>query len=431
MFATILPLLFTTALAASSSACIGVTQITDGQVQVRTSCSPVTSSSSKASATSTIKASSSSTVKASATTTAAYSGPKYNVTYSTVGGYFLQDLNSTDPSTFDYTAVNFGLINQTYIGSSCYGANYTQWQKFAAEVARLNIEAPRGTEYKLLFIGRHGEGFHNAAETFYGTPAWNCYWAEVNGNATADWEDAKLTANGIAQAQKANAFWQSEVKNQKITLPQSFYTSPLYRCLATANLTYGAGLELKHGFQPTIKELLREGVSIHTCDHRSNKTYIHNSFPAYKFEPGFKEYDELWNGVTTETGTAQDVRSKALLDDVFTNDDSTYISMTTHSGEAASILRVLGHRTFSLVTGAIVPVLVKAVFKQVPTSSVTPTPAWTPSPHCTVPPVSSISGGACVCPNNAQPVTNTLVNDVSPATVTNYHTTSYVYSTAT
>jgi hypothetical protein len=22
-------------------------------------------------------------------------------------------------------------------------------------------------------LGRHGEGWHNAAETYYGTPAWN------------------------------------------------------------------------------------------------------------------------------------------------------------------------------------------------------------------------------------------------------------------
>jgi hypothetical protein len=27
--------------------------------------------------------------------------------------------------------------------------------------------------YKVLFMGRHGEGFHNAAESYYGTPAWN------------------------------------------------------------------------------------------------------------------------------------------------------------------------------------------------------------------------------------------------------------------
>jgi hypothetical protein len=31
----------------------------------------------------------------------------------------------------------------------------------------------RNVQYKVLFMGRHGEGWHNAAESFYGTPAWN------------------------------------------------------------------------------------------------------------------------------------------------------------------------------------------------------------------------------------------------------------------
>lgn len=37
----------------------------------------------------------------------------------------------------------------------------------------LNADAPLDTVYKLFWFGRHGEGFHNAAESFYGTPAWN------------------------------------------------------------------------------------------------------------------------------------------------------------------------------------------------------------------------------------------------------------------
>ena len=28
-------------------------------------------------------------------------------------------------------------------------------------------------QYKLLYMGRHGEGYHNVAEAFYGTPAWD------------------------------------------------------------------------------------------------------------------------------------------------------------------------------------------------------------------------------------------------------------------
>jgi hypothetical protein len=35
----------------------------------------------------------------------------------------------------------------------------------------------------------------------------------------------------------------------------------------------------------------------------------------------------------------QDIRSKSALDDVFGNDNSAWISITSHSGELASVLR--------------------------------------------------------------------------------------------
>jgi len=69
------------------------------------------------------------------------------------------------------TAVNFGLINKTYPGSGV--GNATQWQRFTQVVDSLNADADLDTVYKVLFMGRHGEGFHNAAESYYGTPAWN------------------------------------------------------------------------------------------------------------------------------------------------------------------------------------------------------------------------------------------------------------------
>lgn len=258
-----------------------------------------------------------------------------------------------------------GLINRTYPADPkvTYGAksSKTQWQRFENQVAKLNFNSPPNVQYKVLYLGRHGEGYHNAAESFYGTPAWNCYWAEQNGNATASWDDARLTPNGIAQAQIANAFWANAIRVQKIPTPESFYTSPLTRCLATANITF-SGLNLPPRFQfvPEVKELLREGISIHTCDRRGTASYIRKSFPSYKFEQGFNEFDILWRGCTGESSTAQNARSKTVLDDLFSNDESTYLSITSHSGEIASILSVLGHRPFSLSTGAVIPVLVKA-----------------------------------------------------------------------
>jgi hypothetical protein len=53
----------------------------------------------------------------------------------------------------------------------------------------------------------------------------------------------------------------------------------------------------------------------------------------------------LWKADHGETSTDQDIRSKKVLDDVFSNDDRTYISVTSHSGEIASILS--GERPFS------------------------------------------------------------------------------------
>ena len=68
-----------------------------------------------------------------------------------------------------------GLINQTYDTDAEYDPDHkkTQWQRFQHQVFRLNRESGRNVQYKVLYLGRHGEGYHNAAESYYGTPAWN------------------------------------------------------------------------------------------------------------------------------------------------------------------------------------------------------------------------------------------------------------------
>lgn len=174
------------------------------------------------------------------------------------------------------------------------------------------------------------------------------------------------------------------------------------RCLRTANLTFST-LDTPHyyPFIPTVKELFRERISTHTCDHRSNETYIHNRFPTFKIEPGFTEDDELWNGTFAEPSAAQDARSKRVLDQVFSADDHTWISITSHSGEIASLLRTLGHRSFSLNTGAVIPVLVKAEFLPASEKPSTTTAAWTSTYFCTNgPPITSVDSStpACQCP---------------------------------
>lgn len=237
-----------------------------------------------------------------------------------------------------------------------------------------------------------------------------------------------MTPNGISQAQIAHNYWQTLIDNEKIHTPDAYYVSPLTRCLQTANITFN-GLSLPHNsaeFKPIVKELLREGISIHTCDNRQSKTYIHNLFPDWIIEEGFAENDQYWNGITDETDASQAVRSKKVLDQIFNElnnveesdcepaSDNLFVSVTSHSGEIGSLLGVLGHRSFSLSTGAVIPVLVKAetLEKTVATTCL----SWTTNPHCTAPPATSVS--ACVCAS-ATPVTTPLVTVTSePPTVT-------------
>ncbi|KAL5415258.1 hypothetical protein PMIN03_002790 [Paraphaeosphaeria minitans] len=328
-------------------------------------------------------------------------GIKTHINYEVVTGIFKQDDPATNASSFNFTAENFGLIERKYPSDWSLFRRPTSWQRLNRYIETLNLKAKHNERYTLLFLGRHGEGYHNTAETYYGTPAWNCYWAEQDGNGTVTWADAHLTPKGIAQAQHANKFWSTLLATEKIAAPQTYYTSPLHRCLDTARLTF-AGLPLPSTspFVPTVKESFREGISAHTCDRRSTRSSLRAAFPAYRFERGFAERDPVWTALHAEPAAVQDVRSRAVLDDVFGSDRSTYISVTAHSGEIASLLRVLGHGVFGLATGAALPVLVKASTRTVVGGggSATRTGSWPVQKTCGVPPgVRDSSCNDCSC----------------------------------
>jgi broad specificity phosphatase PhoE len=150
------------------------------------------------------------------------------------------------------------LINRSYPSDPSLDQtrHATQWQKFEHYINDLNNNSGHTVQYKVLLMGRHGEGHHNVAEAFYGTPAWDCHWSKLDGNRTMTWADAQITDKGTSQALLANAFWKKELVEAKIPAPQSYYTSPLDRCLATANLTFsGLALPSEEPFRPIVKEV--------------------------------------------------------------------------------------------------------------------------------------------------------------------------------
>ncbi|MCJ1471388.1 hypothetical protein MMC13_000027 [Lambiella insularis] len=301
--------------------------------------------------------------------------PTYHRQYSTVLGYFLQDDEDTDPWTFDYTSNDFGLKPLPTSPST----DETPWQIFEKRVHHLNQNSDPNIQYKVLFMGRHGQGVHNVAEKLYGTPMWNCKYSLHDGDATMQWADAHLTPLGIQQAQTAHAFWAAQLAREKMPAPQSYYASPLDRCLATANITFaGLALPADRPYEPT---LLRETHGLHTCDRRSSRSYIRTRYPNFRIEASLSEEDELWTAELRESDSALDVRLQRLLDDVFENDGATWISFTSHSGAIAGLLRVLGHRPFVLLTGSVIPVLVRAKRVQGARPWVDVEPGWG-APEC-------------------------------------------------
>lgn len=71
---------------------------------------------------------------------------------------------------------DFGLLEKEYEEGTALDSrekDTTQWQHFEREVIRLQNAAEAGTVYKVLYLGRHGQGVHNVAEKKYGTAEWD------------------------------------------------------------------------------------------------------------------------------------------------------------------------------------------------------------------------------------------------------------------
>ena len=138
------------------------------------------------------------------------------------------------------------------------------------------------------------------------------------------------------------------------------------RCLQTAFLTF-RGLDLMNNssLQVTVKERLRETIGRHHCDRRSDLSDI-ESFASqlapdiFVLDPSLDATDVLWDAEERETDENTQARLRHFLDDLFANDPSTWISLTTHSGACRAILAVVGHRLFRIPQGSAMAVLVEA-----------------------------------------------------------------------
>ncbi|GAA5980573.1 hypothetical protein JCM10908_001693 [Rhodotorula pacifica] len=268
--------------------------------------------------------------------------------YSVLDGYFHQSRGSNgNDSSHDYLDESFGLID----------TSRGRWTNLRDSLTRLNEETNNGTLFKVLFLGRHGQGWHNVAEDHYGSEEWNRYWSKVNTDGNMTWgPDAQLTPLGKEQANRVHRTWKKEALADA-PVPTARYSSPLSRAASTCEITYSNLTSQR----PIFVEELRETIGVHTCDKRHSKTWLSEHYPDFVFAEPFDEKDVLWHADERETDKHQDLRSRQALDRIFSQDNSTFVSLTAHGGTIASILRIVQHPPVRTQTGSITPVVVKAV----------------------------------------------------------------------
>jgi len=75
----------------------------------------------------------------------------------------------------------------------------------------------------------------------------------MNGNENMTWgPDPQLTALGMQQAEVYNTRWKALLQQNAVTLPQSYYSSPLLRAAHTLHIIYQ---DISESFRPKILEV--------------------------------------------------------------------------------------------------------------------------------------------------------------------------------
>ncbi|EPS94748.1 hypothetical protein FOMPIDRAFT_1169401 [Fomitopsis schrenkii] len=272
-----------------------------------------------------------------------------------ITGFFAQDDSHADPARIGALPPRFGLLDESE----------DHWSKFDSKVANLNETAPSGVHYKVFFLGRHGQGWHNVAEAKYGTQAgiaWDDYYSKLNGDDEMTWgPDPVLTALGAQQAETARTAWIKEIMKGMPT-PQRYYASPLHRALSTWQITFGSDETFPEDTRTVmVFEDLREEHGVHTCDMRNSRTLIQRNFPLRMLvvEPGFTEEDIVWQSDVRESKEHVRTRAQSVLDRIFDEIESTYISITAHGGIINGLLAAAGRQPYSLPTGGVLPLIIR------------------------------------------------------------------------
>ncbi|VVT55509.1 uncharacterized protein SAPINGB_P004632 [Magnusiomyces paraingens] len=202
--------------------------------------------------------------------------------FSSVGyGIFSQDDPTTNDSKFSYLKSDFGLV--LHGGWPALDLKLRQLQEDADRVFR-NSGGTVQSKYKLLFVARHGQGYHNLAIEIYGQAAWDSYWSMLDGDGNLVWgPDPDLTPLGVEQAKRNNIAWKRQIATKNAPVPKAFFASPFARATDTMMYTW-ADISSSDSTNPTNNyytgKKSASNISIYALDSNCSATSTPTVFAA-------------------------------------------------------------------------------------------------------------------------------------------------------
>lgn len=231
-----------------------------------------------------------------------------------------------------------------------------KWSEFFAsvsnEIKQITISNPN-VKAKVLFLCRHAEGAHNAAEKLLGSERWETIEA-----LSEEYFDASINEAGENQSNiLKNAVDKAIKDGLKIDL---IIVSPLTRAIQTAKIGFGSFWnhllpnsddELNAKINENNKnnnkipilsyEIARERFGKNTCDRRKSREMLEKEFPEIKFFLD-DEHDPHWTEIR-ETPDQVKIRASIFLNMIMEMDDYESILLCGHSDYISNLLELVGH----------------------------------------------------------------------------------------
>lgn len=280
-------------------------------------------------------------------------------------GYFTDHhskWSSSDDGTKITTEPGLAILPRSYPSdTSSSSSDARQWPRLTSHVAHLNASSPSNVRYKIMYLTRHGIGFHNQKHAEVGEEAWENHWSLLDGDDKTTWFDSFLAPEGIEQAKELSGLWTTFIDSDGAPLPQSHYCSPLARCLQTCTYVFKPVMK-DHDkiFHPTVKERLRERWTTHTCDKRRTASWIKENWSEdFTLDDGFVEEDQLCKLPRWETDEEHTLRKQLALEDLFETDENQVVSWTFHSLALKAFFMACGEKPFQVREATSIAVLVK------------------------------------------------------------------------